>query len=321
MKRLTLVLALFFSLAAALTVSAQGAQPAPQPTPQPPIILADDLFARAGAALEARNYDAAIRDYTLLIFLNPTFSQGYYGRALSYFSQNALDRALSDLARALETAPNSIQYVQGIFALRADIYTQQGDLDSAIADYDSIIALNPDASSYASRGLLRLNQDEFEAALSDMDEAIALAENEAVLYFYRAFIRSRMMDDTEAASDLLRFVALNRTELTQNDPITPGEVKVVALSQGRVHIIPFQASEGQTLSAVAGGEQGSTTDPLLILLAPDGTPIIADDDSGGGTTALLTDIPLTETGLYVLVVSHSLGGFDGAVGVRIELTG
>jgi tetratricopeptide (TPR) repeat protein len=316
MKRLTLIFALFFSLSAALTVSAQGAQP----TPQPPIILADDLFARAGAALEARNYDAAIRDYTLLIFLNPTFSQAYYGRALGYFSQNAFDRALPDIARALETAPNSIQYVQGIFALRADIYTQQGDLDLAIADYDSIIALNPDASSYASRGLLRLNQDNYEAALSDMDEAIALAENEAVLYFYRAFIRARMMDDPAAASDLLRFVALNRTELTQNDPITPGEVKVVELSRGRVHVIPFQASEGQTLSAIAGGERGSTTDPLMILLAPDGTPIIADDDSGGGTTALLTEIPLSATGLYVLVVSHSLGGFDGSVGVRIELT-
>ncbi|PJF28061.1 MAG: hypothetical protein CUN53_01745, partial [Phototrophicales bacterium] len=94
MKRLTLIFALLVSLAAG-AVSAQGTQP----TPQPPIILADDLFARAGAALEARNYDAAIRDYTLLIFFNPTFSQAYYGRALSYFSQNAFDRALSDLAR------------------------------------------------------------------------------------------------------------------------------------------------------------------------------------------------------------------------------
>lgn len=313
MKRLTLIFALSFALISAPTASAQTA-------PQPPIILADDLFARAGAALEARDYDAAIRDYTLLIFLNPTFSQAYYGRALGYFSQNAFDRALSDLARALETAPNNPQYVQGIFALRADLYTQQGDLDAAIADYDSIIALNPSASGYASRGLLRLNQDNYEAALSDMNEAIALSENEPVLYFYRAFIRARMMDDPAAASDLLRFVALNRTELTQNDPIRPGELKVVQLSRGIVHIIPFQASEGQKLSAVAGGERGSTTDPLMILLAPDGTPMIADDDSGGGTTALLRDIPLPATGLYTLVISHSLSGFDGAVGVRIELT-
>lgn len=317
MKRLTLIFALLFSLSAALTASAQTAQP----TPQPPIILADDLFARASAALEARNYDAAIRDYTLLIFLNPTFSQAYYGRALGYFSQNALDRALADIARALETAPNNTQYVQGIFALRADIHTQQGDLDAAIADYDAIIDLSPTASGYASRGLLRLSQDDYEAALSDMDQAIALSENEPVLYFYRAFVRARMMDDPAAASDLLRFVALNRTELTQNDPITPGEVKVVQLSRGRVHVIPFQASEGQTLRAIAGGERGSTTDPLMILLAPDGTPIVADDDSGGGTTALLMDIPLTTSGLYALVVSHSLSGFDGAVGVRIELNG
>jgi len=221
----------------------------------------------------------------------------------------------------LETAPDNTRYIQGIFALRADIYTQQGDLDSAIADYDSIIALSPNASGYAGRGLLRLNQDNVEGALSDMDEAIALAENEAVLYFYRAFVHARLGDDARAASDLLRFVALNRTELTQNDPIAPGEVKVVQLRRGVVHVIPFQASAGQTLSAVAGGERGSTTDPLLILLAPDGTPISADDDSGGGTTALLRDIPLTVSGRYALVVSHSLSGFDGAVGVRIQLTG
>jgi tetratricopeptide (TPR) repeat protein len=317
MKRLTLLFASLIFLSGASLVSAQGAQP----TPQPPIILADDLFARAGAALQARDYAAAIRDYTLLIFLNPTFSQAYYGRALGYFNQNDFDRALSDIARALETAPDNTRYIQGIFALRADIYTQRGDLDAAIADYDSIIALNPDASGYAGRGLLRLNQGDLAAALSDLDQAVALAEDEAVLYFYRAFVHARSGDDAAAASDLMQFVALNRTELTQNDPIAPGELKVVQLRRGMVHVIPFQASAGQTLSAVAGGERGSTTDPLLILLAPDGTPISADDDSGGGTTALLRDIPLTVSGRYALVVSHSLSGFDGAVGVRIQLTG
>jgi hypothetical protein len=54
-------------------------------------------------------------------------------------------------------------------------------------------------------------------------------------------------------------------------------------------------------------------------LDPDGTPIRADDDSGGGVIALILDQPLEQTGTYTLVVTHSLGGSAGDVGVQIEV--
>jgi tetratricopeptide (TPR) repeat protein len=324
MKRLIPILIVIALLLSAVTVSAQG-QPPPSgqqpddPQQQEPIILASGVFDLASARLQAGEYSRAALDYALLILLNPTFSQAYYGRALSYASLQDFERALADTEIALATAPDNAAYLEGVHTLRAEMHIQREEYDAAVEDYTAIIALNPTPDSYAQRALLRLSLDELDTAYADLTEAIALADQEPVLYFYRGFVSARRERPADAAADMMQFLTLVETRSVDQDEIRPGDLQVVALSQGVNYRIPFQGGEGQIFSAAAGGAQGSDTDPLIVLLDPDGVPLIADDDSGGGTTALILEYALPADGKYTLVVGHSLGGFDGDVGVRIEL--
>ncbi|MDZ4767104.1 MAG: tetratricopeptide repeat protein [Chloroflexota bacterium] len=321
MRKFSLVLFLILSLA-----SAAFAQDAPTggtdaDAEQPSPILGADVFDRAAAALSAGDYDQAAFEYTLLILLNPTFSQAYYGRALSDASQGNFERALPDIERALTTAPASPIYREGVYTLRAEIFRQQGDLAGAIADFGAIIDFNPSADAYAQRALLQLGQRDYQGAADDLTEAIALDDSIAVLYAYRAFAFGQIegASPADAAIDWMQFLALIETETLDYDVQRPGELKIVTLGEGVIHRIPFEGMAGQTFSGAASGAQDSQSDPVLVLLAPDGTPLIADDDSGGGTTALILGYELPVDGNYTLIVSHSLGEATGDVGVQFEL--
>ena len=60
-----------------------------------------ELLQRANEAYAAGDDKQAIIDYSLFILLNPTFSQAYYNRALSYEATGDLNQAIQDLGRAL----------------------------------------------------------------------------------------------------------------------------------------------------------------------------------------------------------------------------
>jgi hypothetical protein len=86
------------------------------------------------------------------------------------------------------------------------------------------------------------------------------------------------------------------------------------MSQGLVYLIPIAGQAGEMLSAIARPAENSQVDPLIVLLAPDGTPLIGTDDiNQNDFAALIEDFELSETGDYTLVVTHSGGGADGDI--------
>jgi tetratricopeptide (TPR) repeat protein len=286
---------------------------------QVPIVLAPELIERASSALSAEDYDRALLDYSLFIFLNPTFSQAYFGRSLAYMAQNAAESALEDLDRAIATAPDVPNYRAAVYAARGRLYRIQDRVEEAIADYSESIDLSPSPQTYTDRGILYLQTENYAAALDDMNSAIDLNSEEPVLYYYRAVVQTESQHLPEAAADFYQFLTLIETRSIEGDELQSGRPVVVELNPGIIHRLPFEATAGQTLNAIAGGRRGTSTDPLMILLDPDGEPLIADDDSGGGTTALILQQPLEKEGTYTLIVGHSLGGFTGNVDVQIEL--
>ena len=57
------------------------------------------------------------------------------------------------------------------------------------------------------------------------------------------------------------------------------------------------------------------TDPVLVVLAPDGqTPLAASDDSTpNGHDAVVSGLALPQTGTYTVLVTHSDSGLQGPV--------
>ncbi|MCB9454271.1 MAG: hypothetical protein H6672_22790, partial [Anaerolineaceae bacterium] len=63
-------------------------------------------------------------------------------------------------------------------------------------------------------------------------------------------------------------------------------------------------------------------DPLMLIVAPDGTPLTFNDDADPDNDVLdsmIADFPAPSDGTYTLIVSHALGGSEGDIQVLVDL--
>lgn len=135
-------------------------------------------------------------------------------------ANGSLDAAIADLSRSIELNSGNLK----IREVRGDVYfdiyerAQQLDtakLDLAIADYTHILKIAPKQHSVlAKRGranLLLAGYDEefFEKALSDLDEAIKLEPKAAEYRNWRGQAHFGMKNDSLAIDDATAAIALN----------------------------------------------------------------------------------------------------------------
>ncbi len=320
LTRIVLLCALL--LAFALPVAAQDAGEAGEASTS--LTIADNLLDRTFAAYDARNYDQALLDVSLYVLLNPTAAQGYYFRALVQMARQQPDSALGDLERALDLADSNLynaEYRAGLLTTRAGVLQGMEDVEGAREAYAQSLETAPSIDAYTGRALLSVDQGEFEAAVDDLDAAIALAPQEQIasLYLFRASVHTQAGDD-EAASDYLTYVQNMANDVQEGEPLVAEEVVEFEIAAGRVYALPFQATEGDLLTAAAAADEAGGVDPLLVLLAADGTALAANDDRApDDLRAVIGDFPIPADGTYVLLLTHSGGGDTGTVRVAISL--
>ncbi len=312
----------FAALALALTAlpaRAQQATPAAQGTPAPFAGLAPDVFQRARAALDAQDYERALLDFGLFLALNPSYSQAWFGQAISFLSLEQPEQALASMNRALETAADNDGYRAALLGARAQVHMALQDIDSALADLGAAVELNPSAQSHADRARLYTQQGEYDAAIVDLNAALALTPDDPSLLIFRAFVHTQRNDRASAALDYARYINAIGQNISRNDPLVPGQAAFVTLEEGLVHVFQFEGRAGQLATVIAEGRPGAPVDPLLVLAAPDGQPLAGDDDSGGELTPLIRAVPLPVTGTYTVLLSHGFGGSAGDVAVAVQL--
>ena len=66
----------------------------------PPSMDAKELFARGGAYYREGEFDKALADYSMAIWLNPKFAEAYYSRGLTYQKKGEKAKADEDFAQA-----------------------------------------------------------------------------------------------------------------------------------------------------------------------------------------------------------------------------
>lgn len=349
MRKFALLTIVVLSALLALPVAAQD-----RGITEDMLLVAPDLYNRAVTAFEAEDYEQAVLDISTFILLNPTYSRAYYLRALSYQSLEQSDNALADLAVAINHAPSE-PFESLLRMARADIYVQQEDWDSALeeldaaveaspetpdayllrarvyvsqerydealADYDQMITLAPDyLDAYLDRALLHREMGNYENAVSDYTHLIEGDPQNAGLYLGRGTVYSEAGSNAEAASDFLEWIRLISTSVNEDYQLTIGQSIEVKLQEGLVYFVPFQASAGQTINIEATSEPNAEVDPILVLInAEDGTPLAGDDDSGGDFNAAILNYTIPADGIYAVVLSHSGGGADGSVVLKLAL--
>lgn len=208
MRKLSVMLiVIVMSLLVALPITAQEGG---QQQPGGPIVVFPELYNRAGDATRAGDYDKAIVDYTLFLLLNPTFSQGYFSRGLNYDLAGERNLAIQDLTRALDYTSPSPEYTASIYFNRANLYLNQNDFNAALADLNASVEAYPEgADSRLVRARLLSLQQRYDDALDDYDTLIELQPDSAINYVERGFIRAQLGEINAALDDYTHAIELN----------------------------------------------------------------------------------------------------------------
>lgn len=132
--------------------------------------------------------DAAIRDFTEAIRLDPKNAEWYVRRGHLRGRTKDFDQAFADFDVALKMEPRSSE----VYVARGNVRLMKGEPDLAIADHNDALKLNPKSTfAYTSRGRAWEDKGELDKALADYDEALRIdpMNDAASLYRIRAKLK------------------------------------------------------------------------------------------------------------------------------------
>lgn len=153
------------------------------------------LLVRGRAYSTAKDYKHAKADLDQATKLDPGNSDVYFYRyLLNYYHLNDTPAAIDDLSAAIKLKPRDYLYLTS----RAELL-EDTNLDAAIADYDTTLALSEDdistgmkANYYFARGRLLEKKGNDKAALADYEAAIAGGNAEPPVVGARDALRKKL---------------------------------------------------------------------------------------------------------------------------------
>lgn len=199
----------------------------------------DALFYRAIAKYNLGDFDAAILDFTKVIFYEPD-ADSYYNRGNCKFNLNDFQGALLDYEEALKLDPDLItayfnlgkvkynlqQYEDAEIAFskvirafpsdvksysqRALVYMKQKKYDLAFKDFTACILLRPSSKSYYNRGYAYLEINHYKTSRADFMKALRINSQNIPAYFYLG-VNQILLGEYEAAIQSLSKSTLKDT--------------------------------------------------------------------------------------------------------------
>ncbi len=158
-------------------------------------------------------YDTAIADFDFAIQLDPQNAFSYCLRGITYCNWSKLEpiklhTAIESLNQAIEVQSD----LELAYYTRAVSYYYLGEGEKAIADFTTIIELNPNTNAYYNRGTLHYQCGNNQAAIADFDQAIKLNRRNLVAYYSRGNVRYQCQDQLGAFQDYDKAASLSRSE-------------------------------------------------------------------------------------------------------------
>jgi Flp pilus assembly protein TadD len=221
---------------------------------------------RAYARNSKGDHDGAIADYTEAIALDPKDHSAYSNRAAIHEKKFDTDSAIADYTKAIELFSKVFPAgAPGYHWARGKAYSENGDYERAIADYDKAIAQAPSQPHfYNGRGVAHQLKGDLDRAIADYDKALALDPK-----------------DTKAAAN--RQLAVDKKRAQQL--ATAGANNAAAPAAATATLTPATAS-GTTPSGTSAPSSATSTQPS-------GTP---GTSTASSTTPSGTSAPSSATG-------------------------
>ena len=130
---------------------------------------------RGKAYFKQENYPSAISDFSNAITKRPDYSKAYENRGNAYYATKKYEEAIRDfreVEKLTEKPDPELYRMLGNCILRLEKYPPARDY------YDKLIAAGiKDKEVFFKRGMMQLEEEEYQAALSDFDNAQKAGEN------------------------------------------------------------------------------------------------------------------------------------------------
>ncbi len=131
----------------------------------------------------------AIRNYSLLIEMNPEFYGAYLGRGVAWFQLAEFDSALADFNKMIELYPED----QDFYYFRAIVKAEMGNFEDSIEDFTRVVEMSEDpVDALVNRGNCYSDLGQYLRAIEDYSLAIAKSPNDADIYYNRGATYSDM---------------------------------------------------------------------------------------------------------------------------------
>jgi len=162
------------------------------------------LLGRARARYQQGRETEAIADLDAAIEMAPQQGELYAYRALLLMKQNEMKKALQDSQQALACDDTlGLPYaIQAYDAYQNNKFAQAESLANAAIQRDERVPL-----AYRVRGSLLAWQGDSEAALKDLDRAIALEPNDFSSWAMRVYVDIQQLDEESAVKDTAKLVS------------------------------------------------------------------------------------------------------------------
>ena len=130
----------------------------------------------------------------------------YYRRGIAYSDKGDYDRAIIEYNRAIEIDPDDAE----AYNARGAAYYNKGDIDRAIADYERAIEIDPDfAIAYCNRGRAYYKNGDYDPAIADYDRAIEIDPDLADVYNRRGLAYYEKGDNDRAIANYDRAIKID----------------------------------------------------------------------------------------------------------------
>jgi lipoprotein NlpI len=123
-------------------------------------------------------------------------AMAFHRRGLVFELVGEYERSLLDFNQAIELSPFSA----GWYADRALLYFLKEDFDSALANADQAVSMQPDRAAYQARGFINYHRHDFASAAKDFARALELEPDDPDTAIHRYLARKRLGE--EAVSSL-----------------------------------------------------------------------------------------------------------------------
>ncbi len=161
---------------------------------------AEFAYAEGKAAYERRDFERAIRLFTVALEKSPTDPQKHVCRgAAMFYGRHDLAEAIAEFSQALRLDPRHVGALRGC----AKAYLAAGELDKAIRDLGEVIRIDPtDAHDFYARAGAYFLKEDLDKAMADANRAVSLAPFSADIHYVRAMLHARRGERQEGLADL-----------------------------------------------------------------------------------------------------------------------